>query len=508
VQHRLLDSSAGGGADTERIIAENLESTKTITQIKLQLAEALSALDNLQHSNQLLDRDLRCAKDEAYAHTAQHRKELSSLRGELIQVQKERDELKEELQHMRRERDDARREVTRMKMLSIQQHQQRSQRRLSCDTIETAASIASSMGSNGGNIGIAGGGRRGSLLKTFCESSRNLLGDANDDASASNFPPENRRGSLTIADLQGSRRKSQQGIVSSGRLQGRRRSVSSIGGTRIILFVDLDHINLILHLCFACKQIHLFVHQANPTTNSASLALALAHANGSNISSSPPKRSSTTNLQELRTCEQSRRSSGGTQWFRRLSNLSTGGAHGDVRRGSGTTCSFENSQNSLSSILGLDRELDKLKEQQANEDDSNLMLPGRGSSPPTNLGVISSGISPKGDDDDLSEDDEDAIRNAACAFACHEDIPCQDQAQDVISEIPPSNESNADKHEAEDGEDGPMSLLASEVDAVGWTSRRKLLDEEEKNTTGSASGGAVVLGEEIPRRNSMTARNA
>lgn len=234
LRDQLLDSSV----DTERIIAENLESTKTITQLKLQLAEALSTLDNLQHSNQLLGQSLRCAKDESYAHTAQHRKELSSLRQELLKAKKERDDLATELRHMREERDDARREVTRMTMLSIQQ-QQRSQRRLSSDTTESTLSLSSSMGSHGGvGIGVGGGGRRGSLLQNFCDSSRHLLGGGgsahtNIDAPSNNNSnaPVNRRSSLTIADLQNSRRSimlSQQGNSSSGRIQGRRGSVSII----------------------------------------------------------------------------------------------------------------------------------------------------------------------------------------------------------------------------------------------------------------------------------------
>ena len=235
--------------DTERIIAENLESTKTITQLKLQLAEALSTLDNLQHSNQLLDQSLRCAKDEAYAHSAQHRKELSSLREELLKVKKDRDDLATELRHMREERDDARREVTRVTMLSIQQ-QQRSQRRLSSETTESTLSLSSSMGSHVGvGVGVSGGGRRGSLLQNFCDSSRHLLGGGGNahtgvDAQSNNSnAPVNRRGSLTIADLQNSRRSimlSQQGNSSNGRIQGRRGSVSLIillgGFVRVCLY--------------------------------------------------------------------------------------------------------------------------------------------------------------------------------------------------------------------------------------------------------------------------------
>jgi seryl-tRNA synthetase len=209
--------------DTERIIAENLESTKTITHLKLQLAEALTTMDNLHQSHQLLEKKLREAKDEAYAHSAQHQKEVTSLREELTEVTKERDDLTRELETTREERDDARREVTRMKMLSIKQEQ----RRLSTDTTESTMSIASSMGSGGG-------GRRGSMLQTFCESSRNLLGGGGsgaDAASAANAPAQNRRSSLTVADLQISRRNlmlNQQGNAAAGgpHMHGRRGSVS------------------------------------------------------------------------------------------------------------------------------------------------------------------------------------------------------------------------------------------------------------------------------------------
>ena len=206
-------------------MAENLESNRTITQLKLQLAEALSTLDNLQHPNQLLGQSLRCAKDEAYAHTAQHRKELSSLREELLQAKKDWDDLTTELQRMREERDDARREVTRMTMLSIKQQQ----RRLSSDTTESTLSLSSS---------VSGGGRRGSLLQNFCDSSRHLLGGGGGNGHAgvdaqSNNPnsPVNHRASLTISDLQNSRRSimlSQQNNSSNGRIQGRRGSVSTI----------------------------------------------------------------------------------------------------------------------------------------------------------------------------------------------------------------------------------------------------------------------------------------
>ena len=131
--------------DTERIIAENLESTKTITNLKLQLAEGLSTMDSLRHSHQLLKEKLHEAKDEAYAHSAQHQKEVSSLREELDEVTKDRDDLTRELETTREERENARREVTRMKMLSIKQQQ----RRLSTDTTESTMSTASSMGSGG-----------------------------------------------------------------------------------------------------------------------------------------------------------------------------------------------------------------------------------------------------------------------------------------------------------------------------------------------------------------------
>ena len=217
-------------------------------------------------------------------------------------------------------------------------------------------------------------------------------------------------------------------------------------------------------------------HQA--TTNSASLALALANANtngnDTDTSRSQPKYSSTTNLQDLRNTgsEESRRSSGGTQWFRRLSNL------GAASKGSSYDASFENSQNSFSSILGLDRELDKLEEQQANGDgDSNLMLPGRGASPLTTHNVIPHDIGCSDDCDDLSEDDEEAIRNAADVFGCN------------------NKEGGQDSH----------NLRSSQVDAVGWTSRRKHTEEK---ATDIVADGTLALGEGGVRRNSMTARNA
>lgn len=498
LRDQLLDWSSD---DTERIVAENLESTKTITQLKLQLAEALSTLDNLQHSNQLLGQSLRCAKDEAYAHSAQHRKELSSLREELLKVKKDRDDLTTELRHIREERDDARREVTRMTMLSIQQ-QQRSQRRLSSDTTESTLSMASSMGSHGGvGIGVSGGGRRGSLLQNFCDSSRHLLGGGgnahtNSDAPSnnSNAAPVNRRGSLTIADLQNSRRSimlSQQGNSSNGRIQGRRGSVS------IIIFACWMALNECAYIIYLTRpsamlrvlfhiwsKIHYFVHQA--TTNSASLALALANANANgngtstSTSNSQPRHSSNINLQELRSTssEQSRRSSGGSQWFRRLSNL------GAVSKGSSYDASFENSQDSFSSILGLDRELDKLEEQQANADgNSNLMLPGRGASPLTTPNAITQDANADDDDDDddeLSEDDEEAIRNAAGIFGCNKE-----------------------------GRNDSQNLPSSQVDAVGWTSRLKLPEENtEEKTADISADDTFALGEESVRRNSMTARNA
>jgi len=459
--------------DTERIIAENLESTKTITQLKLQLAEALSMLGNLQHSNQILDKKLRGAKDEAYAHSALHQKEVSSLREELNKTKKERDDLTGELRHMHEERDDARREVTRMKMLSFKQEQ----RRLSSETTESTMSIASSMGSVTGG----GGGRRGSrgsMLQNFRESSRNLLGGGgsgqgtgNDAASAANAPAENRRSSLTVADLHNSRRNlmlNQQGNLATGESFGRRGSA---------------------------------------TTNSASLALALANANTSSnggcISSSLPKHSSTTNVQDPRNSEI--RSSGGGQWLRRLSNL--GGVGGITTRGSSYDASFDNSQNSFSSVLGIDRELNKLEEQQSSGGSSNLILPGRGASPLTSPNVIPRGGTCDDNDDDdddddgLGQSDEEAIRNAAGVFACHGGMPCQDR---VVNQSP----DNHNSQEFEDEEDDPRNYLSSQVYAVGWTSRRKLLAEDEEKNPSTASDGKFALGEEMVRRNSLTARRA
>lgn len=239
------------------------------------------------------------------------------------------------------------------------------------------------------------------------------------------------------------------------------------------------------------SKINYFVHQA--TTNSASLALALANANASgndaHASNSQPKYSSTTNLHELRgtSSEQSRRSSGGTQWFRRLSNI------GVASKGSSYDASFENSQDSLSSILGLDRELDKLEEQQASADGiSNLMLPGRGASPLTTPNAIPQDVNSNDDDNELSEDDEEAIRNAADIFGCN----TGSQGQDSIRNKEAENDS--------------QKFPSSQVDAVGWTSRLKLLPGEnaEEKTTDIDADGTFALGEETVRRNSMTARNA
>lgn len=230
---------------------------------------------------------------------------------------------------------------------------------------------------------------------------------------------------------------------------------------------------------------YYFVRQA--TTNSASLALALANANASGndsaTSNSQPNYSSTTNLQELRntSSEQSRRSSGGTgtQWFRRLSNL------GAASKGSSYDASFENSQESLSSILGLDKELDKVEEQQASAGgSSNLMLPGRGASPLTTPNAIPQDVNANDEDGELSEDDKEAIRNAADVFGCD----TGSQGQDSIN-----NEEGGD----------------DTCDVVGWTSRLKLPEENaEEKTPDIAVDGTVTLGEETMRRNSLTARNA
>ena len=241
------------------------------------------------------------------------------------------------------------------------------------------------------------------------------------------------------------------------------------------------------------SKIHYFVLQA--TTNSASLALALANANANgngtstSTSNSQSRHSSNINLQELRSTSsgQSRRSSGGSQWFRRLSNL------GAVSKGSSYDASFENSQDSLSSILGLDRELDKLEEQQTNADgSSNMMLPGRGASPLTTHNAIPQDANADDDDDDeLSEDDEEAIRNAANVFGCN----TGSQGQDSI-------------HKKEGGYDS-QNLPSSQVDAVGWTSRLKVPEVNSKEkTAGISADSTFALGEESVRRNSMTARNA
>lgn len=421
--------------DTERIVAENLDSTKTITHLKLQLAEALSTMDNLSHSHQLLENKLHEAKDEAYAHSAQHQKEVSSLREELDEVAKDRDDLTRELETTREERENARREVTRMKMLSIKQQQ----RRLSTDTTESTMSTASSMGSGGG-------GRRGSMLQTFCESSRNLLGGggngqgAGTDAavSAANAPAQNRKSSLTVADLQISRRN----------LMLNQQGNAATGGP------------------------YMYGQRGSATTNSASLALALANAssNGDGLSGTLPKRSSATNLQGRRNSGR-RRSSGGGQWFRRLN----GGAGAN-------NASFENSQDSFSSIRGLDGELSKLDEQQAGADSSNLMLPGRGASPSPSPLVATNAIFQGGtsNDDDLSKEDEESITNAADIFLCRDSKSS-------------SRDDSHSSQELEKDEYDPRSYL-SEVDAVGWATRQKSLSDDT-----NASDGAVALGDDVAR---------
>lgn len=188
-----------------------------------------------------LKEKLHEAKDEAYAHSAQHQKEVSSLREELDEVTKDRDDLTRELETTREERENARREVTRMKMLSIKQQQ----RRLSTDTTESTMSTASSMGSGGG-------GRRGSMLQSFCESSRNLLGGGGSGqgagtdaaASAANTPAQNRKSSLTVADLQISRRNlmlNQQGNAATGGpyMYGQRGSVSFFHACAFYLLVGI-----------------------------------------------------------------------------------------------------------------------------------------------------------------------------------------------------------------------------------------------------------------------------
>jgi len=431
--------------DTERIIAENLESTKTITHLKLQLAEGLSTMDSLRHSHQLLKEKLHEAKDEAYAHSAQHQKEVSSLREELDEVTKDRDDLTRELETTREERENARREVTRMKMLSIKQQQ----RRLSTDTTESTMSTASSMGSGGG-------GRRGSMLQSFCESSRNLLGGGGSGqgagtdaaASAANTPAQNRKSSLTVADLQISRRN----------LMLNQQGNAATGGP------------------------YMYGQRGSATTNSASLALALANANassnGDGLSGTLPKRSSATNLQGRRNSGRRRSSSGGP-WFRRLN----GGA-------GATNASFENSQDSFSSIRGLDGELSKLDEQQAGADSSNLMLPGRGASPSPSPLVATNAIFQGGtsNDDDLSKEDEESITNAADIFLCRDSKSSRDDSHS--------------SQELEKDEYDPRSYL-SEVDAVGWATRQKSLSDDT-----NASDGAVALGDDVARRNSLTARRA
>lgn len=431
--------------DTERIIAENLESTKTITHLKLQLAEGLSTMDSLRHSHQLLKEKLHEAKDEAYAHSAQHQKEVSSLREELDEVTKDRDDLTRELETTREERENARREVTRMKMLSIKQQQ----RRLSTDTTESTMSTASSMGSGGG-------GRRGSMLQSFCESSRNLLGGGGSGqgagtdaaASAANTPAQNRKSSLTVADLQISRRN----------LMLNQQGNAATGGP------------------------YMYGQRGSATTNSASLALALANANassnGDGLSGTLPKRSSATNLQGRRNSGRRRSSSGGP-WFRRLN----GGAGAN-------NASFENSQDSFSSIRGLDGELSKLDEQQAGADSSNLMLPGRGASPSPSPLVATNAIFQGGtsNDDDLSKEDEESITNAADIFLCRDSKSSRDDSHS--------------SQELEKDEYDPRSYL-SEVDAVGWATRQKSLSDDT-----NASDGAVALGDDVARRNSLTARRA
>jgi hypothetical protein len=142
--------------------------------------------------------------------------------------------------------------------------------------------------------------------------------------------------------------------------------------------------------------------------------------------------------------------------------------------------------------LGLDRELDKLEEQQANADgSSNLMLPGRGASPLTTPNAIPQDVNSNDDDNELSEDDEEAIRNAADIFGCN----TGSQGQDSIRNKEAENDS--------------QKFPSSQVDAVGWTSRLKLPGENtEEKTTDIDADGTFALGEETVRRNSMTARNA
>ena len=140
----------------------------------------------------------------------------------------------------------------------------------------------------------------------------------------------------------------------------------------------------------------------------------------------------------------------------------------------------------------MDRELDKLEDQQANADgSSNMMLPGRGASPLTTQNVIPQDANADDDDDDLSEDDEEAIRNVADVFGCN----TGSQGQDSIRN--------------KEGRHDSQNLASSQVDAVGWTSRLKLPEENtEEKTADISAGGTFALGEESARRNSMTARNA
>ena len=90
------------------------------------------------------------------------------------------------------------------------------------------------------------------MLQTFCESSRNLLGGggngqgAGTDAavSAANAPAQNRKSSLTVADLQISRRNlmlNQQGNAATGGpyMYGQRGSVSFFHACDFYLLVYL-----------------------------------------------------------------------------------------------------------------------------------------------------------------------------------------------------------------------------------------------------------------------------
>merc|ERR1719199_1505395 len=225
--------------------------------------------------------------------------------------------------------------------------------------------------------------------------------------------------------------------------------------------------------CFSSQLLSRHCHYAKQaTTNSASLALALANANanassnGDGLSGTLPKRSSATNLQGRRNSGR-RRSSGGGQWFRRLN----GGAGAN-------NASFENSQDSFSSIRGLDGELSKLDEQQAGADSSNLMLPGRGASPSPSPLVATNAIFQGG----TSKDDEESITNAADIFLCRDSKSSRDDSHS--------------SQELEKDEYDPRSYL-SEVDAVGWATRQKSLSDDT-----NASDGAVALGDDVARRNS------